>query len=487
MKIKDNKSTVHLVGELEKKPTIVNFSKSKSRPRVNLYANYLSEKLNSPVQILDVTRIVWNVNKYSSSGVTLCINSDSLNNYKSSGVLAQVSLDVSSEYQLYEDNQDFQHLISELLSNEQHIYLLKYQNKHVFDFENNPLVHTVAPQNKVVELYDSKGYQRETFKKLGVRNVPYEIVHSIEELLKFSKKYDNNVFVSKFRGSSGRGNYIANGVDQIINGIDKFVQDHKKSSDSDSNVFDEGILVSKNMEYIYSPSIGVMVDGEQTLVFSMSEQLLRNGTQFNGNIWPLHDEILETPDVINEMIEHAKIIGDQMAKDGYRGVFNIDEIIVNENGVLKPYFIEVNPRHFGHYPQICYTMERLIPWVNISYLDLMIHQGKKFSEMPGLSIKTIEDRMCRYPHHSNFSWIYKRYKNPNDDIIFDGDIPNLDLGEIFRQEKMATYDHPGPGVLLPANTPAFHLVSTGKNRKEAEKRISNDNYFNSIFEKYKLE
>ncbi len=475
-------TTIHTNGTFTSAPALINFSRSKFRPRREEYVVYLKKRYPD-LQVIDVTQTVWNEDKYPKNGYTLVINSATMELYNLTGELVQKKRGVLQQSIDIAENPDFNRIINKILGKSNPIYLLKYMNKFTFPFEDNPAVFNISPDLGIVDFWASKLNQYRMFSKLGIPIADFKIIHSEEKFWRTVENFGFSVFVSKDRGSSGSGKFLASTREEIERELKKFEETLKEGTE----LF-ENLIICKRLDVFISPSVGAITDGETTIVGGISEQILKNGVSFRGNRWPLSKEI--STENIKEIIEITKVIGKEIGKPregisdkGYKGIFNID-FIITPNG--KIYFAEINPRNFGHYPQINKTIKYVVKWTNFAELDLWVNEGRTFDEFPGLCASEFESKMCYEPHGCELAWVLKEFSNPNRDLKFTEDIGNFPLEEIMEKRMMGTFDFPGTGIKILKKDPAFHVFIVGENREEAEKKSNNDIFFSTFFEKHGL-
>jgi len=458
--------------------TLINLSRSKFKPRIKDYSDFLEKKYKE-VQVVDVTQNVWNPLKYSQFKYTLVINNKSCELLEQTGRLYQQKIDSKDEYKIIAENPDFKKVINELLKGNNRIYLLKYMNTFKFNFEENKAVTTISPNTKNVNFWMSKSNQFIRLKQTNIPLADFKIVNSEEKFWEAVKKFDFSVFVSTENGSSGKGNFIASGKHEINKGLNYLKSNNK------TNIFNN-MIISKKLNVEVSPSIGAITDGETTIVMGISEQILKKGTDYVGTIWPLPKDISEKQ--IKDMIEIVKVVGEELGKTGYKGIFNVDFMITTDG---KVYFAEVNPRNFGHYPEMNKSVKYIIKHVNFAELDILIAEGNKLNDIldnnTNNTIKKIEYEMCYEPYKHNLAWIFKEYKNFSWDIIFKDDIENLDVDKIIKNKGIGCFDFPGTGIIIPKGQPAFHLVVASNDRKTVKEKLAQDSFFNRLLEKYELE
>ncbi|MBL4886117.1 MAG: hypothetical protein JKY95_16485 [Planctomycetaceae bacterium] len=105
---------------------------------------------------------------------------------------------------------------------------------------------------------------------------------------------------------------------------------------------------------IRSPSTQLFLDDDNVYVYDMTEQLLSPESIHQGNESP-PPYLEKFPDLREETIRQANIVGKWLHQTGYRGTASIDWLVVEKNGkpTLDVYVCEINARVTGAtYPSL---------------------------------------------------------------------------------------------------------------------------------------
>ncbi|MFB6244967.1 MAG: ATP-grasp domain-containing protein [Candidatus Nanohaloarchaea archaeon] len=185
-------------------------------------------------------------------------------------------------------------------------------------------LHLVAPDLKVMDRWDSKTWSYRRLEATEANLVPGETFENLEDAQSFldGKEWDHGAFVSRERGAGGSGSAHVHSQEEL----------DSMYSDADGEV-----LVQKWLDGAEAaPNVLMMVGGSDVEALVSSDQIIEEGTAYSGNTYPLDLD----DSTIDELEAQAEIIGDEMRRDGYRGLTGVDLMVVDG----EPYYVEVNPR-----------------------------------------------------------------------------------------------------------------------------------------------
>ncbi len=221
--------------------------------------------------------------------------------------------------------------IKDVLSKNDKVYFFPYMMtesinslEEIIDDE----LKVIAPKLEVVNELKDKTKMYEKMKSEGIPTVEGNVLDSPKEAMEyFSRKikdWKDGAFVSAEGGASGVGCLHAMKPNDILN---RFQEDYT----------DGRLIVQKWMNDIQcAPNILVYVDNKDAHVLTITDQIIKEGTDYYGNKYPSKiDGSLK-----EKVIDECKKIGQIMGEKGYRGVGGIDGIISDNDF----YFVEVNPR-----------------------------------------------------------------------------------------------------------------------------------------------
>jgi len=198
----------------------------------------------------------------------------------------------------------------------------------------------------ISEKYENKASFRVLFDKL-VTFPEYEIAESNElnSLLTY-KKYNEKwgeIVLQDEELSGGVGTYIVKNYNDYKDAIKNLSIRHKKIIISDR--------ISNGTDYSVQCCVtkyGIFVSPLQKQIISspvLSNTELSGGEKFNG---VQIGELGVSADIENQARSSARVIGDYMKKDGFKGIFSVDFFIDKDNEQV--YTLETNPRMTGVTP-----------------------------------------------------------------------------------------------------------------------------------------
>ncbi|MFW6026222.1 MAG: ATP-grasp domain-containing protein [Candidatus Woesearchaeota archaeon] len=206
-------------------------------------------------------------------------------------------------------------------------YMMTESIKTLDDIINDNLK-IIGPELNVVNHLKDKTKMYEEMKGRGIQTIEGEVLNNPKQAKEYFahkiKDWQDGAFVSAEGGASGVGCLHAKKPSDIIN---RFQEEYT----------DGRLIVQRWMNNIDSaPNVLVYVDNKDAHILTISDQIIKNGTDYYGNKYPSKvDGSLK-----DKVIEECKKVGEIMGEYGYRGVGGIDGIIVDNDF----YFVEINPR-----------------------------------------------------------------------------------------------------------------------------------------------
>ncbi len=229
-------------------------------------------------------------------------------------------------------------LIDTILTNQDELYIYMFESSPYLTLNKKDNVILIGPNSEVVTTLSNKIALYEIFSDV-VPMASYSISQSYKELIKNSKKLfktNEKLFISLEKSAAGANSIIATTLNDIEQ---KF----------DTNINDT-FLVTGFIDHICDPTtLGVVINENEVYVGGIADQNII-GTSFRGSTYPSK----MSKNIKDEIIIQTRIVGKQMAKLGYRGIFGCDFIVASDN---KVYFIETNPRKQGTTMEFCCALK----------------------------------------------------------------------------------------------------------------------------------
>jgi len=262
---------------------------------------------------------------------------------------------------------------------------------------------------------DNKVNTNRVAEKAQVPCVPYVLspVHDYDHLLKVSKKLGNDLVVQTPYGDSGHTTFFISNEDEFNEHADEIINEDEvkimkrikcKGAALEACVTQHGTIVAPLM----------------TELVGFSELTPYEGGWCGNEIYP--DAF--TPGLRAKARTYARRFGDQLRKEGYKGYFELDFLIDQNDG--KIYLGELNPRVTGASSITNHAVFALadaplyvfhiLEWMGVDY-ELNINDiNKRWSKQENvdswsqLIIKHTEDTI-EYVNEAPRSGIYRMFDN----------------------------------------------------------------------------
>ncbi len=277
------------------------------------------------------------------------------------------------------------------------------------------------PTAKMRSFLDNKVNTNRIAEKAGVACVPYVLsaVKDFEDLQKVSKKLGKDLVIQTPYGDSGHTTFfIENEAD-----YKKYAEEIEKEKE---------VKIMKRINCKGS-AIEACVTRHGTIVAPLMTELVgfKELTPYKGG-W-CGNEIYPdafSPAIRAAAIKYTQLFGDQLRKEGYKGYFELDFLIDQDNGEI--YLGELNPRVTGASSITNHAvfaladaplfMFHILEWMNIDYKLNVNALNKRWAKQENtdswsqLIIKHTEDTI-EYVTHAPKSGIYKMFDTGH--ILFD--------------------------------------------------------------------
>lgn len=223
------------------------------------------------------------------------------------------------------------------------------------------------PSAALRSFLDNKVNTNRIAEKAGVACVPYVLspVENYSHLCKVSEKLGKNLVVQTPFGDSGHTTFFI-------------------SNENDFNTYKEEIIKEKEVKIMrrincYGTAIEGCVTKYGTLVAPLMTELVgfKELTPYKGG-W-CGNEIYPdafTADIREKAKKYTQLFGDQLSKEGYKGYFELDFLIDQDNGEI--YLGELNPRVSGvssltNHSKFAMTdvplfLFHMLEWLNVPYV-----------------------------------------------------------------------------------------------------------------------
>ncbi|WP_458700861.1 ATP-grasp domain-containing protein [Sulfurospirillum sp. 1307] len=234
-------------------------------------------------------------------------------------------------------------MIDTILENQNELFIYMFETNPYMTLDEKEGVRLIGPNKEIVSTLSDKINLYEIFSTI-VPMANYSVASDYEELImnadELFAKTKNPLFISLPRSAAGANSIIANNIEDI----------EKKFS----TCKDENFLITEFIPHKADPTtLGVVINEEEIYIAGIADQRI-DGTKFKGSTYPSKLSKSEQEEVISQ----ARLVGKEMAKMGYRGIFGCDFIVTDDS---KVYFIETNPRKQGTTMEFCCTLRNILP------------------------------------------------------------------------------------------------------------------------------
>ena len=273
----------------------------------------------------------------------------------------------------------------------------------------------ILPNSKLRTLMDNKVNTNRIAKKAGVPCVPNVLspVNNYEHLCQVSKSLGNDLVVQTPFGDSGHTTFFI-------------------SNEAEYDKYSEEIEAEKEVKIMKrincrGSAVEACVTRHGTIVAPLMTELVgfKELTPYKGG-W-CGNEIYPdafTPELRANASKYAEMFGNQLRKEGYKGYFELDFLIDQDNGEM--YLGELNPRVTGASSITNHAVFALadaplyifhiLEWMEVAYELDITAINKRWMQQVNLDhwcqlvVKHTEDTV-EYLHQAPLSGIYHMYDN----------------------------------------------------------------------------
>lgn len=236
-------------------------------------------------------------------------------------------------------------LVDMILIKQKELFIYMFESNQNMTLDQKDGVTIIGPNKEIVSKLSNKIILYEIFSTI-VPMAPYQVAYGYAELsqkTKFlleSSENAGSVFISLEKSAAGANSLIANNLESVAQ---KFGKNE-----------DDQFLITKFIPHVFDPTtLCVAINEDEIYVAGIADQII-DGTKFKGSSFPSRI----SSNAKNEIIRQTRLIGKEMARLGYRGIFGCDFIVTDKDEVL---FIETNPRKQGTTMEFCCTLHCILP------------------------------------------------------------------------------------------------------------------------------
>jgi len=269
------------------------------------------------------------------------------------------------------------------------------------------------PSAKMRNFMDNKVNTNRIAEKAGVACVPYVLspVKDYKNLLNVSKSLGNDLVIQTPFGDSGHTTFFVSNE-----------EDYKKHADEIESEKEVKIMKRINCR---GSAIEACVTQHGTIVAPLMTELVgfKELTPYKGG-WCGNEIFPEafTPALRAKARKYTQLFGDQLRKEGYKGYFELDFLIDQDNGQL--YLGELNPRVTGAssitnhavfaLADVPLFVFHILEWMDVEYT---------------LNVNALNSRWAKQENID--SWSQLIVKHTKDTIEYVNDAPKSGIWKMF--------------------------------------------------------
>ncbi len=351
-------------------------------------------------------------------------------------------------------NKSIHALIDQILTHQDQLYIYMFESDSAMRLDQRRDVYLLGPDKDLSGKFNNKAVQ---FKLLDgiIPLVEYKICNSMPELLAVTERlrssWADGIFVSRVYSAAGSASIVTRRQSDI-KGF--FTQD------------DAPFLITRYMNHECDPTVLAVVANEKDVfVAGVADQCIEGGNHFVGSTWP---SVL-APDLIKQLCDCTRKVGQEIGRHGYRGIFGCDYIITRDNQVR---FIEINARKQGTTLEFCYTLEQMLPSgsPNLPELEYFAVQKNRFPE------NMVEPPIVPDPVLCWGTYNYKLKQNRQTcGYIPQAKHERQSFAKVAGGKLAKDFlvlEHVGSGLQVQPGTFLARVVSTGKNMQDVQEGLA---------------
>jgi hypothetical protein len=303
----------------------------------------------------------------------------------------------------------------------------------------------LGPDSELVREYSSKINAYDLAKKIDIPVLDGSITNSLEEAVELfanKKDWEKGAFVTSERGSGGNSAKHIESLEEL-----------KEFR------FAPPLLLTKWVTKESSPNSQVLVGRDESLYLGATDQIIVNGVEYFGNIFPSHLE-QTTQDKIRR---YSLKLANEMRKSGYRGFTGFDWIVTPENDI---YFGEINPRKNRSSSMLVSALEQNKPRdiYSITELEALATLNEGW------------DNVREWQPKEGINWGMRLFKTWGHARVKRDILPEYEDSTIMQEEDKASsvLNFPQAGTYLekfPGKHDLARIIAVGNSRREVELQI----------------
>ncbi len=339
----------------------------------------------------------------------------------------------------FTQNKTIQDIANKLLKKQKTVYVYPFTTSFL---DLPPDIFSVlGPDSRLAKKYDDKVCQTELFESLDLPRNKARI-YSDEATLLANESDIIPCYLSAAYTSGGNESGLIYDSEMLHEFLARLRPVNKRSHFLVAEIFEDLVL---------APNVNALITEQgKIFVLVVADQILQ-GNRYLGNLYP---SIAEKKH-LKQIYDTTKIIGDYLAKEGYKGLFGCD-FLINRKGDLV--VVDLNPRHQGGYA--CNGLALKQKSISLTDIELATYQGFEVV----LSQEELDKTLDFAWSHSKIVPAEKGQIIHDEYLLNDIEKPFQSIGESFASEFYKKGSVFIEGYI-------GYQVQTAKHRSELEQKM----------------
>jgi hypothetical protein len=326
------------------------------------------------------------------------------------------------------------------LSSQEDVFIDVYKNSREMKLPDGDGIRVIGPDPELVEFYDDKLNQRAVAEELEIPVPKGYTANSFQELVQlYREKFGGDAFVACSHSSSGKGTMKVKGVKDL----------YKSEKIRNGDRF---IIAELLDTQFYPCTSGIVANGQGTLTFGITDQILEDGRLYRGALSPT----IVSDAQKKQIVKFTEKLGTRMGKDGYRGFFSVDYMIDKKGDI---YFAEINPRKGGANPG--HTLARKTTHPNEPTIPEIAFRAVTQGDF-GFDVSDFE--------MSPLSWGMRREPIGKGQRTLNHARQDKKRETVYKNSGFTIVDHPGKDVVYPKGGNVARVITAINNGNDPGER-----------------
>lgn len=309
----------------------------------------------------------------------------------------------------FTSNKTIKYIANKLLKKQNTIYVYPFTTSFL---DLPPDVFTVlGPDSKLAKKYDNKVSQVNLFEQLDLPRNKARVFKN-EEALLANEADITPCYLSAAYTSGGNESGLIYDTEMLHEFLARLRPVNKRNHFLVADIFEDLVL---------APNVNALITEQgETYILVIADQILQ-GNRYIGNLYPS----IAGKKHLKQIYDTTKLIGDYLAKEGYKGLFGCDFLINNKGDFVV---VDLNPRHQGGYA--CNGLALQQKGISLTDIELATYKGDEVN----LSQIELDKELDFAWSHSKLVPAEKGQIIHNEYLLNDIEKPFNNIGESFAAE-----------------------------------------------------